>query len=123
MPELISLPTQQFKTRADMLADQATAPWSKKRWVVINEDELYGGGMSFHYFSNEVLTLINAVNLAKPIGLPPGGLPGQLLAKESEDDFDAVWIDPPVSTVETFALLIKPGVRLKIKPGTNLKIH
>ncbi len=31
-------------------------------------------------------------------GIPPGGLPGQVLAKTGTADFTAAWIDPPAST-------------------------
>ena len=122
MPALIDIPTQTFVSREHMLDDQTTNPWFQNRYVFILDDELYGGGPTFHLFRNGVMTTMFKGLNPPQNGLPPGGTPGQILAKQSDQDYDAVWVDNTAPVAESFALLIKPGVRLTIKPGSNLQI-
>jgi hypothetical protein len=152
MPTLVSIPTQTFSTRQQMLDDQAATPWSQNRYVLIMEDELYAGSFSYHIFkSGELMTMFPVE--VEAIGIPSGGTDGQMLVKASPDNYDTLWVDPPIGipddgttgqmlakmsnldydadwvdaptggVTETFALLIAPGgKRLKIAEGINLKI-
>lgn len=39
---------------------------------------------------------------ADGVGIPAGGTTGQLLAKQTNNDFESEWIDPPISTGQAF---------------------
>lgn len=133
MPALMDLPTQEFASRAAMLADQFVNEWSKKRYVIILSDEEFQGGLSFHLFTmvynpisglteGKLILLFAENGGAQIVGLPPGGVAGQMLIKNSDEDYDVRWADVPVFN-ESFALLLAANIRLTIKPGVNLKIH
>lgn len=119
----VDIPTVTYATREAMETDQAAAPWFQNRYVMILSDELYSGGFSYHLFRNGTMYTLVAPTQAEVAGVPPGGSTGQILAKQSDADFDAIWIDNIAVAPETFALLLAPGARLKIKPDANLKIN
>jgi hypothetical protein len=93
MPELVSIPTQTFDTRKQMLKDQELTPWYRNRFVLIQNDELYGGGYSMHLYRNGVLKTLYAEKGGEVIGLPAGGKPGQVLVKVSGNDYEVRWAD------------------------------
>ena len=52
----------------------------------------------------------NVAQLTTQSGLPSGGLSGQLLAKNSNSDYDTAWVDPYVPEVDPILILMGGAV-------------
>jgi len=130
---LLDIPTVEYPTYAAMQAARASAPWFKKRYVFIKNNETLGGGWSFHLYTNitdpqtgeqtdTLLQIAAQAGSMQPIGIPPGGLKDQVLVKASDADYDTTWKTVTLDAGESSGLLLAPGTRLKLGTGKLLKL-
>lgn len=99
-PQLMTLPAQEFATRAEMLE---VGLGFKKKWVIILNDEAVDNKMTVHYFDGRNLTALFG-DAGAGRGVPPGGATGWVLAKRSGSDFDTEWIDPNAEPPDVLAI-------------------
>jgi hypothetical protein len=128
---LLDIPTVEYTSFAAMQASY-NAGWFKKRYVFIKDNELLGGGWSFHLFTNitdgltgeqtnKLLMLAAEKGNVATSGIPAGGAEGQALVKNSDADYDVTWRTIEIAQPAQY-LLLKPGTRLLLGPGKLLKL-